>query len=109
MNDISRILQEESDAIESNPNAPITNSKVTRKNASPSDKMRIYSIRLTGKDVEALEDKANQAGLPPSALARSWIVEKLAEDQEEINISNVVHVLENAVHTLSMLDKKQSA
>jgi hypothetical protein len=44
------------------------------------ERSRVYSIRLTEAEYEAVQRVADAAHLPPSTLVRSWILARL--DQE---------------------------
>ncbi len=58
---------------------PIPNgAKITQPNRGRST---VYSIRLNLDEVAALETIADAAGVPGSTLARSWIVERMQEEQ----------------------------
>lgn len=79
MSDIEKIIEEETDASEANRDAPIPEgAKVTRPNRGRST---VYSIRLNPAEVAALQSLAETAGVPGSTLARSWIVERIQEEQ----------------------------
>jgi predicted transcriptional regulator len=79
MTDIERIIEEETEASEANPDAPIAeDAKVTRPNRRRST---VYSIRLNPDEVAALQSIADAAGVPGSTLARSWIVERIQEEE----------------------------
>jgi predicted transcriptional regulator len=41
----------------------------------------VYSIRLNPDEVAALQSLAETVGVPGSTLARSWIVERIQEEQ----------------------------
>ena len=45
----------------------------------------MYSVRLDRDEVTALQTIADAVGLPPSTLARSWIVERIREEQAGLN------------------------
>ena len=51
---------------------------VTRPNRGRST---VYSIRLNPDEVAALQSIADAAGVPGSTLARSWIVQRIQEEQ----------------------------
>ncbi len=79
MSDIERIIEGETEASEDNRDAPIPEgAKVTRPNRGRST---VYSIRLNPDEVTALQSIADAAGVPGSTLARSWIVERIQEEQ----------------------------
>jgi hypothetical protein len=79
MSDIKKIIEEETEASEANRDAPIPEgAKVTRPNRGRST---VYSIRLNPEEVAALQSLAETAGVPGSTLARSWIIERIQEEQ----------------------------
>jgi len=79
MSDINKIIETETEASESNRDAPIPEgAKITRPNRGRST---VYSIRLNPDEVAALQSIAYAAGVPGSTLARSWIVERIQEEQ----------------------------
>lgn len=76
--DLVDLLEQESVASERNPDAPMRPGTVVSRRGRAS---RIYSIRLSENEIDALESAATRTGVPASTLARSWIVERLAEDE----------------------------
>jgi hypothetical protein len=83
MSDIEKIIEEETEASETNPDAPVPDgAKVTRPNRGRST---VYSIRLNPDEVAALQSIAETAGIPGSTLARSWIVERIQEGGVGLN------------------------
>ncbi|MFZ1381631.1 MAG: hypothetical protein WAS54_02450 [Scrofimicrobium sp.] len=55
----------------------------------------MYSLRLTESEYVSLEKAAEQAGMAPSALARTWIVERLAAgDPETADFQSMASTLE---------------
>src|ERR1700728_212693 len=79
--DIESRITEEAAASEENPDAPIASgAKVDRPNRARSS---VYSIRLNPDEVAAVQSLADDAGLPPSTLVRSWIVERVRVEQSE--------------------------
>jgi hypothetical protein len=83
MSDIEKIIEEETEASETNPDAPVPDgAKVTRPNRGRST---VYSIRLNPDEVAALQSIAETAGIPGSTLARSWIVERIQEEGVGLN------------------------
>ncbi len=83
MTEIEKIIEEETDASESDRDAPIPDdAKISRPNRSRST---VYSIRLNPEEVAALQALAEIAGVPGSTLARSWIVERIREEQTGLN------------------------
>jgi hypothetical protein len=79
MSDIERLIDQETEASESSPDAPIPEgTTVTRPNQSRST---VYSIRLNADEVDALQVLAGSAGVPASTLARAWIVDRIRDEQ----------------------------
>jgi hypothetical protein len=80
--DIESRISEEAAASEENPDAPVTSgAKVDRPNRARSS---VYSIRLNPDEVAAVQSLADDAGIPPSTLVRSWIVERVRVEQGEV-------------------------
>ncbi|MGD0085099.1 MAG: hypothetical protein ABSD78_18170 [Acidimicrobiales bacterium] len=83
MSDLKKIIEEETEASEANRDALVTDdAKISRPNRSRST---VYSIRLNPEEVSALQSLADAAGVPGSTLARSWIVERIREEQTGLN------------------------
>ena len=83
MSDIEQLINEEAEASETNPDAPVpAGAKVSRPNRSRST---VYSIRLNPDEVVDLQALADAADLPASTLARSWIVERIREERAELS------------------------
>jgi hypothetical protein len=77
--DIDKLLQSESDAIEANPDAPLTSeTKVTRGH----DRVKKLQIRLNEDEYRRVEEAAEARGIPASTMARSLILAAL--DQEVV-------------------------
>lgn len=82
-NDVERQIAEEAAASEENPDAPVpSGAKVSRPNRARST---VYSIRLNPDEVAAVQALADDAGIPPSTLVRSWIVERVRIEQGEVS------------------------
>jgi hypothetical protein len=82
MSDIEKLIDQETEASEQNRDAPVPGgATVTRPNRARS---MVYSIRLNPDEVVALHALADAAGLPASTLARSWIVERIREEETEL-------------------------
>ena len=83
MSEIKKLIDEETEASEKNRDAPIPEgAEVTRPNQARST---VYSIRLNPDEVAALQSLAEAAGVPGSTLARSWIVERIREEQSDLS------------------------
>jgi len=67
------------------PDAPIAQgTRISRPNRNRST---VYSVRLSPDEVASVQELADEAGLPSSTLVRSWIVERLWSEQEEIGLA----------------------
>ena len=87
MSDIEKIIEAETEASEENRDAPITEgTKISRPNQGRST---VYSIRLNPEEVTALQSIADAAGVPGSTLARSWIVQRIQEEQTTVSDAEV--------------------
>jgi hypothetical protein len=79
--EIQRLVAEEAAASEANPDAPIpATSTVSRPNRARST---VYSIRLNPEEVAEVQALADAAGVPPSTLVRSWIIERMQAEHGE--------------------------
>jgi hypothetical protein len=79
---IKRLVLEEATASEEKQDAPLSsNASVSRPNRSRS---AVYSIRLNPDEVASVQALADEAGLPPSTLVRSWIVERVRIEQGDL-------------------------
>ncbi len=75
--ELDRILDEETEASELGRDAePTAATKVSRPNRN---KSKVFSVRLSESEMAALQDAADYADLPPSTLARQFIVLGLRE------------------------------
>jgi predicted DNA-binding protein len=82
VNEIEKLIEEESEASEANRDAPLSaGARRTRPNHARST---VYSVRLAPDEVAAIEQVAERAGLPASTVVRSWIVAHLREELEEV-------------------------
>jgi len=81
MSKIEKLIREELEATESNPDAPLASGvKRSRPNRVRST---VYSIRFNVEEVAAIQELAAAASLPASTLVRSWIVERIKSEQGE--------------------------
>jgi hypothetical protein len=77
MTDIDKLLQEESDAIEANPDAPVMDStKVSRPGM---ERAKVLSVRLNPEEYENLRRLAAASGVGPSTMARGLILQGLVQ------------------------------
>jgi hypothetical protein len=71
---LEELLQSESDAIEANPDAPLTSeTKVTRGH----DRVRKLQIRLNEDEYRQVEEAAEVRGIPISTMARAMLLDAL--------------------------------
>ncbi|MPV50652.1 MULTISPECIES: hypothetical protein [unclassified Pseudactinotalea] len=88
--DLADVLRLEAEAAEANPDAPLRpGTLITRRN----QRSRVYSLRLNESEIEALEAAAERAGIPASTLARTWIVERLAEGDDTTDLRAIADAL----------------
>ncbi len=90
--DLEAFLRAEAEHAEMNKDAPLTAETVVSRPGG--SRGRVYSIRLTDDEVAALEAAAEQAGIPASTLARTWILERLAEDDGSTDLHAMAETLE---------------
>jgi len=83
MNNVEKLIDEETESSEVNRDAPMPErAKLIRPNQARS---KVYSIRLNPDEVAAVQDIADAAQLPASTLVRSWIVERVRSERGEIS------------------------
>lgn len=76
--DLAALLKEEAEAVEANPDAPITQStKVTRGNS----RSKTLQIRLNPEELQELERLADSRDLPTSTVAREAILHLIRPDK----------------------------
>jgi len=79
---IKQRILEEAAASDESKDAPISSdASVSRPNRARS---AVYSIRLNPDEVASVQALADEAGLPPSTLVRSWIVERVRIEQGDL-------------------------
>lgn len=100
MTRISDILREEAEHAEAHADAPTTAQTVVTR---PGGRAKVYSLRLSEDEVAALEDAAERAGVPASALARQWITERLVADDGTTDLRAMAHTLETFSKRLAAL------
>lgn len=74
--DLTAALRAESEQTKDQPYPDGT--QFTRPNR---DRSRVYSIRLSPLEYDSLQALADRHHLPASTLVRSWILERLEQDQ----------------------------
>ena len=100
MSKLTELLRSEAENAEKNKDAPTrTETTVTR----PGGRAKVYSIRLSEDEVTAIEVAAERAGVPASALVRSWIIERLAADDGITDLHAIAGALDNFSKRLAAL------
>ncbi|MFZ2964582.1 MAG: hypothetical protein WA006_07865 [Rhodoglobus sp.] len=91
MTDIAETLRAEAEAAEANPDAPLKPGTIITRHGQRS---RVYSLRLSEVEIEALEAAAERAGIPASTLARTWIAERLVAEDGTTDLHAMAQTLE---------------
>ena len=87
--DLEKLLRDEAEHAETHPDAPAgPETTVSRPGHARST---VYSVRLNPDEVTALQEYADQAGLPASTLVRSWIIERLRSNGTAPDIRQLIH------------------
>lgn len=85
------LLKREAEHAETNKDAPEHDGTVALR---PGGKAaRVYSLRLSESEVRALEAAAARIGMPASTLARTWISERLATEDDTIDVHAIADAL----------------
>lgn len=78
-----RLIDAETEASEQNPDAPLPEgAPLSRPNRARST---LFSIRLNADEATDLLSIADTTGLPPSTLARSWIVDRIQAERGDLS------------------------
>lgn len=93
---LEQLIEDETAASEATREAPISNS-ATRKGGA---KSVIYSVRLTPEQFDEIQNLADTAGIPASALVRDWVVQGLTAERESSGIDAIVDALAKDVGQL---------
>jgi hypothetical protein len=89
MTDLEKLLRDEAEHAEEHADAPAgPETTVSRPGHARST---VYSVRLNPSEVTALQEYADEAGLPASTLVRSWIIERLRSDGTAPDIRQLIH------------------
>jgi hypothetical protein len=89
MTELEKLLRAEAEHAEEHADAPAgPETTVSRPGHARST---VYSVRLNPDEVTALQEYADQAGLPASTLVRSWIIERLRSDGATPDIRQLIH------------------
>ena len=103
MRHIEKLIDQEAASSEENPDAPIPpRATLSRPNRARS---AVYSIRLDPEEVVALQTIAEAAELPPSTLARSWIVERI---REQTGLNDSVRIPLERIEALRLVASRWS-
>jgi hypothetical protein len=94
--DLQEIVAEETAASEAARDLPLS-ARAVRKGQSRSV---VYSVRLTPEQTEAIQQIAEEAGIPASALVRDWVVEGLAAERVTATLDSLVDTLSRDVDKL---------
>jgi hypothetical protein len=72
--------------------------KMYRSKQAPSDPSQVYSIRIPVSRLESIRSLAAKNGMPPTSMLRSWILERLALEEQSLRvpaeISSIAHVMD---------------
>lgn len=93
---LEQLIEDETAASEATSEAAISSS-ATRKGSA---KSVIYSVRLTPKQFDEIQNLADTAGIPASALVRDWVVQGLTAERESSSIDTIVDALAKDVGQL---------
>lgn len=96
--DLKAFLDAEAEAVEADRNAPLKpGTAITWRGQTT----RVYSIRLGDSEIRALEAAAGRAGMPASRLARTWIAERLVQEQAGLLADDGVRSDVTDVHAIA--------
>ncbi|WP_433578733.1 hypothetical protein [Nocardia brasiliensis] len=99
---IDELLQTESEAIESDPDAPITpKSKVTRGH----DRVKKLQIRLNEDEYERIEQLAESQGIPASTLARSLLLAAIGAETASATDPSAGDGIDDVVARIARMSK----
>ncbi len=87
--DLQKVLREEAEYSEIHQEAPA--SRETTISRPGHARSTVYSVRLNLDEITALQEYADRAGLPASTLVRSWIVERLRQDEVPADLRRLIH------------------
>lgn len=94
--DLEAIIDEETEASEATRGEPLSDRAVRRGRT----RSVVYSIRLAPEETEAIQQIADDAGIPASGLVREWVLQGLAAEQEASNPEGLVEALSRNVDRL---------
>lgn len=101
MSDVNNLLRQEAEHAETHKDAP--EQPGTKASRPGGGRARVFSIRLTEAEFDALDAAAVQQGMPASTLARAWITERLAADGHIDDVQAIADALANFSRRLSTL------
>lgn len=89
-NELNQLLREEAEHAEQNADAEAQPGTTVSKPGHA--RSTVYSIRLNADEHAALQRLADEAGIPSSALVRSWILERVRSGgQAPTGIRQLIH------------------
>lgn len=89
MTDLEKLLRDEAEHAETHHDSPTgPETSVSRPGHARST---VYSVRLNPDEVAALQEYADEEGLPASTLVRSWIIERLRSNGAAPDIRQLIH------------------
>ncbi|MHB1504955.1 MAG: plasmid mobilization protein [Acidimicrobiales bacterium] len=94
--DLREIVAEETAASEVSRDAALSE-RVVRKGRTRSV---VYSVRLTPEQTDEIQQIADEAGIPASALVRDWVLEGLAAERATGTLDSLVDTLSRDVDKL---------
>ena len=97
---LAELLADEAEHAEQHADAP--ERPGTRASRPGGARARVLSVRLSDAEATALDAAAERAGLTPSALIRSWIADRLADDTTT-DPRALARVLESIAHRVELL------
>ena len=95
MTEIGDLVRREALAAELDPDAAEQPGTIATR--GPAGRGLVFSIRLSAEEHAMLAAAAERAGIPVSALARTWIIERLASDDGTTEL----HLIAEALATYS--------
>lgn len=91
--ELEELVVEETAASEETRDQPLSG-RAARRGQSRSV---VYSVRLTPEQTEEIQQIADEAGIPASALVRDWVVEGLAAERGTATLDSLVDALSRDV------------
>lgn len=98
---LEQLLNQETEASELTHDVPVSD-KAVRKSRT---KSVIYSVRLTPEQINEIQDVADAAEIPASALVREWVLQGLAHEKHG---SDVDAILDSLIKDVNQLQRHLS-